>query len=96
MIFIISSRDWRTEDFFGRENVKEFAGFKKVAERKLVMLDGATNLEDVAVIPGNRRRSCQEIGQGNIVFGLRTSGGFVLYGDIQFLTLQKRAKVTSK
>ena len=51
---IRSFRDRRTEDFFAGENVRKFAGFKKVAERKLVILDGATKLGDLASTPGNR------------------------------------------
>jgi plasmid maintenance system killer protein len=33
---IRSFKDRTTEDFFGGENVKQFSGFKKAAERKLV------------------------------------------------------------
>jgi toxin HigB-1 len=34
--------------------VRQFASFKKVAERKLVMLDSAVTLGDLAASPGNR------------------------------------------
>jgi toxin HigB-1 len=51
---IRSFRDRRTEDFFGGENVRKFSSFKKLAERKLVMLDSAVRLGDLASIPGNR------------------------------------------
>jgi len=51
---IRSFKDRRTEDFFAGANVKQFAGFKKVAERKLVVLDGAAKLGDLAATPGNR------------------------------------------
>jgi proteic killer suppression protein len=51
---IRSFKDRRTEDFFAGANVKKFAGFKKVAERKLVVLDGAAKLGDLAATPGNR------------------------------------------
>ena len=65
---IRSFRDRRTEDFFGEENVEKFAGFKKVAERKLVMLDGATSFGDLAAVPGNRleKRSRDRAGQYSI------------------------------
>lgn len=47
-------KDRRTEDFFGGENIRKFSGFKKAAERKLVMLDSAVRLGDLAASPGNR------------------------------------------
>lgn len=34
--------------------VKEFSGFRKVAERKLTMLDSASDLKDLLAPPGNR------------------------------------------
>ena len=34
--------------------MRQFASFKKVAERKLVMLDSAVTLGDLAASPGNR------------------------------------------
>ena len=43
---IRSFKDRKTEDFFGGENVRQFSGFKKAAERKLVMLDSAVKLGD--------------------------------------------------
>ena len=43
-----------TEDFFAGERVKRFSGFKKAAERKLVILDSATSLRDLAETPGNK------------------------------------------
>ena len=51
---IRSFKDRKTEDFFGGENVRQFSGFKKTAERKLVMLDSAVKLGDLAASPGNR------------------------------------------
>jgi plasmid maintenance system killer protein len=51
---IRSFKDRKTEDFFGGENVRQFASFKKVAGRKLVMLDSAVTLGDLAASPGNR------------------------------------------
>ncbi|MBI3794981.1 MAG: type II toxin-antitoxin system RelE/ParE family toxin [Nitrospinae bacterium] len=50
---IRSFKNRRTERFFGGERVSEFAGFKNVAERKLVVLDSASSLGDLAEIPGN-------------------------------------------
>ena len=51
---IRSFKDRKTEDFFGGKNVRQFSGFKKAAERKLVMLDSAVKLGDLAASPGNR------------------------------------------
>lgn len=51
---IRSFKDRKTEDFFGGEYVRQFSGFKKAAERKLVMLDSAVKLGDLAASPGNR------------------------------------------
>lgn len=34
--------------------VREFSSFKKVAERKLTMLDNASDLKDLLAPPGNR------------------------------------------
>ena len=51
---IRSFKDRKTEDFFGGDNVRQFSGFKKVAQRKLVMLDSAVKLSDLAASPGNR------------------------------------------
>ncbi len=43
-----------TESFFLGEVVKEFSGFRKAAERKLTMLDSASDLKDLLSPPGNR------------------------------------------
>lgn len=50
-------RDKKTERFFSGETVKEFSGFKKAAERKLTMLDNASDLKDLLAPPGNRLES---------------------------------------
>ncbi|WP_447978457.1 type II toxin-antitoxin system RelE/ParE family toxin [Candidatus Nitrospira bockiana] len=47
-------RDKKTELLFAGENVKEFSGFRKVAERKLTMLDSASDLKDLLASAGNR------------------------------------------
>ena len=51
---IRSFKNRATEAFFGGEFVKQFASFKKSAERKLVMLDSVASLRDLAETPGNR------------------------------------------
>jgi len=51
---IRSFRDKKTERLFVGESVREFSGIRNVAERKLVMLDSATDLKDLLAPPGNR------------------------------------------
>jgi proteic killer suppression protein len=51
---IRSFKDKRTETLFGGGTVKEFAGFRRAAERKLTMLDSASNLRDLLAPPANR------------------------------------------
>jgi proteic killer suppression protein len=43
-----------TERLFKRERVKQFRNIERVARRKLEMLDAATTLADLRVLPGNR------------------------------------------
>ena len=61
-------RDKRTQQFFAGEMVKEFSGFRKVAERKLTMLDNATDLKDLLSPAGNRleRLKGDRVGQHSI------------------------------
>jgi len=61
-------KDKKTERLFGGETVKEFAGFKKVAERKLTMLDNAEILKDLLAPPGNRLEKLKgdRVGQHSI------------------------------
>lgn len=47
-------KDKKTERFFAGEMVREFSGFRKAAERKLTMLDNASDLKDLLSPPGNR------------------------------------------
>ena len=51
---IRSFKDKRTEKFFAGEIVKEFSGCRKAAERKLTMLDSASQLRDLLSPPANR------------------------------------------
>lgn len=51
---IRSFRDKKTERFFSGGMVKEFSVFRKAAERKLTMLDNASDLKDLLSPPGNR------------------------------------------
>lgn len=43
-----------TERLFARQRVRRFRSFERIALRKLVILDAAESLEDMAVPPGNR------------------------------------------
>jgi len=51
---IRSFRDKKTEQFFAGAMVKEFSSFRKVAERKLTMLDNVSDLKDLMAPAGNR------------------------------------------
>jgi proteic killer suppression protein len=51
---IVSYRDKKTERLAAGERVKEFSGFAQQAETRLDRLDAATNLKDLAALPGNR------------------------------------------
>ena len=46
--------DKRTESLWQGKRVPAFAGFRAQAERKLVVLDAASSLEDLGGLPGNR------------------------------------------
>lgn len=47
-------RDKKTERFFAGEAVREFSSFRKIAERKLTMLDSVSDLKDLLAPAGNR------------------------------------------
>ena len=51
---IKSFKDKITEEFFGGNAAKQYSGFKRIAERKLTMLDSATELRDLLAPPANR------------------------------------------
>jgi len=51
---IQSFQDKKTEELFGGKTAKQFSAFKKAAERKLAMLDSATELRDLRAPPANR------------------------------------------
>ena len=61
-------KDRKTERFFSGAMVKEFSGFRKAAERKLTMLDNASDLKDLLSPPGNRLEmlKADRIGQHSI------------------------------
>ena len=51
---IVSYRDKKTERFADGKYVREFSGFARQAELRLDRLDAATDLRDLAALPGNR------------------------------------------
>jgi len=61
---IVSYRDKRTERFAGGQFVKDFAGFARQAETRLDRLDAATQLADLAALPGNRLEALRGDRQG--------------------------------
>lgn len=75
-------RDKKTEKLFAGETVREFSGFAKIAERKLTMLDNASEVMDLLSPPGNRLERLKGNGTGNTVSGLMTNGGCVLCGKM--------------
>ena len=51
---IVSCRDKQRQDFAAGRRVKAFSGFKRAARMKLDRLEAATDLSDLAALPGNR------------------------------------------
>lgn len=50
---IQSYRDKRTKEFAEGKRVKEFEGFRRQTEKRLDILDAATNLADLQALPSN-------------------------------------------
>jgi hypothetical protein len=73
---IRSFRGKKTELLFAGQDVKEFSGFRKVAERKLTMLNSAFDLKDLLAPAGNRLEKLK----GGTVSESTTSGGSVSRG----------------
>lgn len=51
---IRSFGDTRTQALFRDERVRQFAGFARIAKRKLEAVNAASRLEDLAIPPSNR------------------------------------------
>ena len=43
-----------TEALYHGKQVRQYASFRRIAERKLVQLNNARSLQDLSAIPGNR------------------------------------------
>jgi proteic killer suppression protein len=56
---IVNFRDKRTRDFAAGKFVKAFSGIERSAQLKLDRLEAATNLRDLAALPGNRFEALQ-------------------------------------
>ena len=50
---IVSFKDKDTQKLFEGNDVKKFRSFRRAAERKLLILESALNLNDMRVPPGN-------------------------------------------
>ena len=93
---IRSFKDRKTEDFFGGDNVRQFSSFKEAAERKLVMLDSAVKLGDLAASPGNRLENCPETTPDNTASGSTTNGGSVLLGKMMVRMTLRLSTITRR
>lgn len=51
---ILSYRDKRTQDFATGKRVKAFSAIERAARLKLDRLESAVNVNDLAMLPGNR------------------------------------------
>ncbi len=51
---ILSFRDKRTEQFATGDFVRQFQGFNKQGERRVRILEAATSLQDLRMLPSNR------------------------------------------
>ncbi|MFQ5533250.1 MAG: type II toxin-antitoxin system RelE/ParE family toxin [Sphingomonadales bacterium] len=68
---------------------RRWKSFKKVALRKLDMIDYAADLRDLRSPPGNRLENSRGTAGGNTASALTTSGGDVLHGKMATLTMSK-------
>ncbi len=51
---IVSYRDKRTREFAAGKRIKAFSGIERSTRLKLDRLEAATQLKDLAALPGNR------------------------------------------
>jgi len=65
---ILSFKDRETRTLYETENSRKFANISRVALRKLIQLDEAIVVEDLAVPPGNRLETLRgdRVGQHSI------------------------------
>jgi toxin HigB-1 len=65
---ILSYRDRRTEAFARGDFVRPFQGFERQAYKRLEILNAATKLDELRVLPGNRLEGLggERVGQFSI------------------------------
>ena len=70
---IVSYRDKRTRTFAAGRFVREFDAFRKLAEKRLAILEAATSLDDLRGLPSNRleTRHGDRSGQWNMRVNLQ-------------------------
>ena len=61
---IKSYRDKKTRQFAAGERVKQFEAFRRQAERRLELLDAATDVQDLTALRSNRFEALQGDRQG--------------------------------
>jgi len=61
---IVSFADEDTEELFEKESNRRFAQIARVALRKLIAVDAAEQLQDLAVPPGNRLKALKDRATG--------------------------------
>ncbi len=64
MAVIRSFRNREAEKLFHDEFSKKYQSIERIARRKLIMLDEAEGLEDLAALPGNRLEALKGDRQG--------------------------------
>ena len=79
---IRSYGDKRTERFVEGESVTGFESFRRQAEKRLRILEAATNLADLRWLPSNRLESLRATGKGNLASGSTIIGAFASSGRL--------------
>ena len=92
---IRNSADKKTGKIFSGKRIKTFLGFKKIAERKLVMLDNAEKLVDLLALHGNQLDKLGGNRKGSTELWLMISGVFVLFGKMTVRMTWKYQTITS-
>ena len=71
MLMILSYRDRRTESFAEGKRVSAFQSFARQLEKRLEILDAATRIEELMVLPSNRFKALGGDRQGQ--FSIRVN-----------------------
>ena len=70
-----------TRALFESRLVKKFGNFERVARRKLLMLNAATQLKDLRIHPGNRLEALQGDRLGQYSIRINRHGGSASIGS---------------